>query len=110
MKLDQFSVVMYVISVYVVAVAVHSVLVISTCSHKCVHMDLGLWISHSDLGQPSQKRDHGKVKASINGSICRRGQCSQSNMGTGMRWTASHQHRQQTSAQVCFLSKIWAQE
>jgi hypothetical protein len=47
-----------------------------------VRADFGLWILHSYIGQPSQTSGHEeKVKASINSSICRRGQCSPSIMG-----------------------------
>jgi hypothetical protein len=47
-----------------------------------MHADLVLWILRQDLGQPSQKSDHGKnLKASLNGPNCGRGQCSQSAVG-----------------------------
>jgi hypothetical protein len=43
-----------------VSLLLPSLLVINTCSHMYVHVDLGLWISHSDLGQQSKISDHGK--------------------------------------------------
>ncbi len=65
----------------------------------CTQVDLGLWITHPNLGQPNQTSNRGKnVKASINSPLYRRGQCSQSTMGMGTRWTASHQHWQQASS------------
>jgi hypothetical protein len=70
-------------------------LVINDCSDIYVHVDLGLWILHSDLGQPSQISEHGtNVKVFINSPYYGRGQCSQSNMGTVMGQTTSHLHQQ----------------
>jgi hypothetical protein len=44
------------------------------CSDLYVHADLGLWISHPDLGQPSQISDHGKnVTLSTNGPTVKTG-------------------------------------
>jgi hypothetical protein len=72
-------------------------LVISTCCNVCVRTDLGLWILHSDLGQPSQKVTVGRCEYVYKQPYCRRGQCSRSIMGKGTKWTTSHQHRQHTS-------------
>ncbi len=45
----------------------------------------------------------------MNGPIRRRGQCSQFNMGTGMRQTASHQRWQHASSSSMLTFPIWAQ-
>ncbi len=83
MKSDQYIVVKQYLCMLLL---LPFMLVISTCCNICVLADLGPWILNSDLEQPSQTSDHGKnVKASINSPICRRGQCSQSKMGRGMR-------------------------
>jgi hypothetical protein len=65
----------------------------------CACVDLGLWIKHPDLGQPSQTSDHRKnVKASMNSPTYRRWQRSQSTMGTETRWIISQNHQQYTSS------------
>ncbi len=75
--------------VCIIGVAIHAC--INIWSNMYVHVDLRLWILHSDLGHPSQIIDLEKnEKASINDPNCGRGQCSQSTMGTGMGWTTLH--------------------
>ncbi len=68
-------------------------------TYSSVFVHSRTWVFGSYIQQPCQTSDHGKnVKASINGPIYRRGQCSQSTMSMGMRWTTLHLHRQHVSS------------
>jgi hypothetical protein len=74
-------------------------------------MNLGLWVIHPDLGQPSQTDDHGKNEnVSGNGPVHRRGQFSQSIMGRETDGPLRISISNTLVAQVCLCSVIQAQE